>query len=270
MLEQNTTVKNNLGEFPNSNQSDKGRPAIHNPWHKKEFVRLAHFDKQAITKKDGLTIALDSTDIDANRSRLEKALAGRTLGKRLPYHFLNIDLKRKWSRWGDFQLILLTEDCFMCIFSSIEAGDAMLMNGTWFLAGNIVRLDKWSTIFNPDSLDAMTSPIWIRLPQLPLLYWDNNSLARVASFIGEPLWLDHQTNSWGQSMYARVCIRINLAEKLPAGAWINGLTIKPAIAKYGSDWIECWLTPRPLFYWVILKSPALLSGCRIIALYFLT
>lgn len=103
--------------------------ATPNSWIKKNFVRLARFEKQVITKEDRLTIVLDYVDIEAKKSKLEKALVGHTLGKKFLYHFFNIDLRHKWGKWGKFQLILLTSDYFMFIFSSIEAYDVVLMIG---------------------------------------------------------------------------------------------------------------------------------------------
>ncbi|KAL0922998.1 hypothetical protein M5K25_007039 [Dendrobium thyrsiflorum] len=70
---------------------------------------------------------------------------------------------------------------------------------------------------------GLSSPMSIRLPHLPLLYWDNTNLARVASFFGKPLWVDAQTNSWGRNAFARVCVRMDRGAKFPPGVWISGL-----------------------------------------------
>lgn len=78
------------------------------------------------------------------------------------------------------------------------------------MAESVIGLDKWSPNIDPDAMEGISSPIWVRLPKLPLLYWDNNNIACIASFLGESLWVDHKTNDWGQSMYARVCARVNL------------------------------------------------------------
>ncbi|XP_020694445.2 uncharacterized protein LOC110108230 [Dendrobium catenatum] len=71
-------------------------------------------------------------------------------------------------------------------------------------------------------MEGLSSPVWIRLPNLPLQYWDECNIARIASRFGTPLWIDAQTGSWGRREYARVCVRMNLATKLLDGVWING------------------------------------------------
>ncbi|KAI0524626.1 hypothetical protein KFK09_004003 [Dendrobium nobile] len=84
-------------------------------------------------------------------------------------------------------------------------------------------MDKWTSTFSPSSLHGLHSPIWIRLPQLPLIYWDINNITRIANGIGEPLWMDSHTSTWGKSSFARICVRINLEQKLIPGVWINGI-----------------------------------------------
>lgn len=103
-LKKSISSRSSLGEpqaqdnmIPNPNQNKRGMLASPNPWIKKDFIRLAQFVKQAITKLDKFHIVLDSADIEDNKYKLEKALVGHTLGKRLPYRFLNIDLRCKWS-----------------------------------------------------------------------------------------------------------------------------------------------------------------------------
>lgn len=128
---------------------------ITNLWRKKEFIRLEHFERKDVTCDDGATIVLEDHSIE---NKLERALMGRLLVKRLSYHFLNMDLRRKREKWMDFKLILLVPNCFMCIFNRSETCDTV---------GSVAEAS--------------------------FLYWNNNRVARVASFIGELLWPDHQT-----------------------------------------------------------------------------
>ncbi|XP_020682076.2 uncharacterized protein LOC110099311 [Dendrobium catenatum] len=84
-------------------------------------------------------------------------------------------------------------------------------------------LDRWTPHFSPESMEGLSSPVWIRLPNLPLQYWDDCNNARIALKIGVPLWIDAQTGNWGRREYARVCVRMCLDRKLQSGIWINGM-----------------------------------------------
>ncbi|KAL0916273.1 hypothetical protein M5K25_013768 [Dendrobium thyrsiflorum] len=71
--------------------------------------------------------------------------------------------------------------------------------------------------------NSLNSPVWVRLPQLPLLYWDVVNLTRMANFIGEPLWMDSRTITWGHSSFPRFCVRLDLTKRLRTGIWIHGI-----------------------------------------------
>ncbi|XP_020678397.2 uncharacterized protein LOC110096680 [Dendrobium catenatum] len=124
---------------------------------------------------------------------------------------------------GMGKLTTLRYECFVCVFGSVEARDAVLCGGPWFIGGNIVGLDRWMPSFSTVSMEGLSSSVWIRLPNLPQQYWDECNISRIASKIGVTLWIDAQTGNWGIREYARVCIRMNLANKLQAGIWANGL-----------------------------------------------
>ncbi|XP_020702082.1 uncharacterized protein LOC110113749 [Dendrobium catenatum] len=83
-------------------------------------------------------------------------------------------------------------------------------------------MDKWDSTCSPNSLQGHHSPIWIRLPQLPLIYWDLNNITRISNSLGEPLWMDSHKSKWGRSSFARICVKIDVSQKLLSGVWING------------------------------------------------
>ncbi|KAL0902929.1 hypothetical protein M5K25_028385 [Dendrobium thyrsiflorum] len=165
-------------------------------------MHIDDVSKAAVMSEDGSFVTLNMEYVHANLVRLERGLVGKLFGCRLPFFVLRNELKRKWSIFGEFQLISGSPNAFICLFESVEAQDAILLVGSWVVGGFIISLDRWSYSFSPQSLVGLSSPVWIRLPSLPLLYWDNTNLARIASFFGQPLWVDAQTNSWGRNAFA--------------------------------------------------------------------
>ncbi|KAI0519069.1 hypothetical protein KFK09_006509 [Dendrobium nobile] len=145
------------------------------------------------------------------------------MGWLLPVSVLVAELSRRWSPFGEMEFVSTGPNSVLCLFQSTEAWDAVLSGGPWIIAGNILGMDKWSFSYSPASLNGLRSPIWIRLPQLPLLYWDYNNLNRLAHMLGEPLWMDGLTSRRGRSSFARICVRIDLSRNLLPGVWINGL-----------------------------------------------
>lgn len=160
--------------------------------------------------------------VEENTERLNAALVGRIIGRKVSYTTCSLEFKRLWSFADTFTLMYFTNGCFICIFSSTDARDAVLAKGPWFVSNQLLGLDKWSPDFDPITMDGLQTPIWIRFPNLPLLYWDKRNITRLATMIGVPLWYDEVVNEWGNISYARVCVKLNLANKLKAGIWIQG------------------------------------------------
>ncbi|KAL0916226.1 hypothetical protein M5K25_013719 [Dendrobium thyrsiflorum] len=96
-----------------------------------------------------------------------------------------------------------------------------LPGGPWYINGHIIGVDKWTPQFST-SLKGLTSPIWVRMPHLPLLCWDQVNVTRVASMLGTPLWIDGNMFQWSNREYARVCVRMALDNQFPMGVWVEG------------------------------------------------
>lgn len=56
-------------------------------------------------------------------------------------------------------------------------------------------------------MPAFSSPVWIRLPDLPLKFWDLKNIGRIAMMVGVPLWVDGRTNAVGHLEYAWVYVK---------------------------------------------------------------
>ncbi|XP_020704427.1 uncharacterized protein LOC110115507 [Dendrobium catenatum] len=98
-----------------------------------------------------------------------------------------------------------------------------MIGGPWFVAGQIIGVEQWAVGSMSNSPRKFTSSVWIRLPNLPLAYWDAENMARLAIGIGEPLFMNEPTNSWNRCAFARICVRLDLSKKLPKGVWAHGL-----------------------------------------------
>lgn len=87
-----------------------------NPWKWMEFVKLNSVDRCKALAADGNSINIDANSTNGNTLKLEKALLGKLMGKRFPFHFVGNELKCKWGHVGNIKLILVARDCFISIF----------------------------------------------------------------------------------------------------------------------------------------------------------
>ncbi|PKU69905.1 hypothetical protein MA16_Dca026766 [Dendrobium catenatum] len=191
-------------------------------WSKVQYVPIERLSLEQWIDKDGLCIEPEIGSVNDNISRLDKAIVAKLMGCQISFPFLREELKRRWYHFGDFEIITVAANTFICLFQSVETRE-VLASGPWIVARNIIGMDKWTSTFSPSSMQGLHSPIWVCLPQLSLIYWDVNNITRIANGIGEPLWMDSHTSTWGRSSFARICVRIDFSQKLLPGVWINGI-----------------------------------------------
>ncbi|KAL0924028.1 hypothetical protein M5K25_004830 [Dendrobium thyrsiflorum] len=172
------------------------------PWNKVQFIKLDKMLSEIFLAKDGMSMEPKVATVHDNIAKLDWALMAKLMGQRVAF--------------------------FPSFLVSSSARDMVLMNGPWIIAGNIIGMDKWSPTSSPSSLHGLQSPIWIQLPQLHLMYWDTNNITRLANMLGEPLWMDSHKSTWGRSSYARICVRIDLYQKLQSG--LPPISPKAAVA----------------------------------------
>ncbi|KAI0524784.1 hypothetical protein KFK09_004170 [Dendrobium nobile] len=195
-----------------------------NPWSKKPYIMLNFKEEDKVLPEDGAVVKLCEEKEILNSDKLNNSLVIKVFRKELPSHMVAWEIRIQWSQFGLFYFTSLGRGWFLCSFDSQEMTEGVLSGGPWFVNGHIVGIEKWSTDFSPLSMKGLTSPIWIRLPHLPLQCWDEVNVARIASMIGTPLMLDRNMFQWGRREFARVCVRMKLDKCLPLGVWVEGIS----------------------------------------------
>lgn len=66
----------------------------------------------------------------------------------------------------------------------------MSLGGPWHVAGRGVGLDQWTEKFIPLMNPDMMVPSLIRLPGLPMHFWGEINLQRIAAELGDPIGID--------------------------------------------------------------------------------
>ncbi|KAL0925334.1 hypothetical protein M5K25_003655 [Dendrobium thyrsiflorum] len=100
-----------------------------NPWQRPEHIQIVQAKENIAISKDGVMVDLYMEAVNENIQLLDRVVVGRILGKRLPYFVLSSEIKFQWGRFGEYQLSTIRQDCFVCIFSSLEARDVVLCGG---------------------------------------------------------------------------------------------------------------------------------------------
>ncbi|XP_028553465.1 uncharacterized protein LOC114580364 [Dendrobium catenatum] len=172
-----------------------------NPWKRKPYIMLDFKEDDMVFSEDGKSMKLIEEMEVSNSHKLRNSLVIKVFGKEVPTHVVAWEIRRQWKLFGNFHFTTLGKGWFLCSFESNEMMDGVLLGGPWFVNGYIVGMEKWSLQFSTLSLKGLTSPIWIRMPHLPLHCWDEVNVARIASSIGKPLTMD---GVWVESIYGKL------------------------------------------------------------------
>ncbi|KAK6161381.1 hypothetical protein DH2020_004762 [Rehmannia glutinosa] len=90
-----------------------------------------------------------------------------------------------------------------------EDYNRLWMGTIWMFGMSDLRILKWTPTFNP-KMEAPLAPVWIRLPGLPIQFFDYHALYAISKELGSPLQVDPPTAHKTRLPFARVCIEPNL------------------------------------------------------------
>ena len=63
--------------------------------------------------------------------------------------------------------------------------------------------------------------MWVRLPGLPVEYYDEAFLLRIGNALGKAIKVDHQTISATRGKYVRLCVEVDLKQALVPFLWVD-------------------------------------------------
>ncbi|PKU80995.1 hypothetical protein MA16_Dca025439 [Dendrobium catenatum] len=130
-----------------------------NVWHNKSNKSVADLDISNCLMEDGETIKMHEENIKENTKKLLNALVIKVFGENIPAYVINSEIKRQWSYLGKFNMTWLWKGWILCAFEDEESLEMVLSNGPWFVKGQIIEVEKWTTSFSSDSLQGLTAPI---------------------------------------------------------------------------------------------------------------
>ncbi|KAH0693411.1 hypothetical protein KY285_020508 [Solanum tuberosum] len=78
-----------------------------------------------------------------------------------------------------------------------------------------IILKAWTHGFNLAKKFPTKIPLWVEFPNLPMMCWGRNSLSRIDSVVGKPIYADEYTAKQTRISIARMLIEVNISNPLP-------------------------------------------------------
>ncbi|CAN1262541.1 hypothetical protein LINPERPRIM_LOCUS11313 [Linum perenne] len=76
-----------------------------------------------------------------------------------------------------------------------------------------ITVAHWTPEFNEEE-PVRTILTWVRLPKLPIHFFNHIAVARIGNHIGQTVCMDLATSEGAQARYARVCVEVDLSKPL--------------------------------------------------------
>lgn len=111
--------------------------------------------------------------------------------------------------------IFLHDDGYFIIkFANEVDKNVVLCVGPHMYLGRPTVVKPWTPGFDFHAELMKTVPLWVRFPNLPLNCWSSDSLSRIGSLVGVPLYADKCTSRQMRVSFVRLLIEVDVTQEL--------------------------------------------------------
>lgn len=148
------------------------------------------------------------------RDRWRQSLIIKLWGRKIGYNFLQKKLQNMWRPKAFMDLVALENDYYLVRFYSKEDFEFARDQGPWSILDHYLVVKEWSPDFDPITDKTEKLIVWVRIPCLPIEYFDYAFLKKVGEKIGKPIRADHNTGMAARGRFARICVEVDITKPL--------------------------------------------------------
>nr|POF19473.1 uncharacterized protein CFP56_61118 [Quercus suber] len=172
---------------------------------------------------DGLRVRFSREEKTRMRAPWYQGLIIKPFGSKVGYNYLVSKLRGMWNPKGGMDCIDLGFDFFLIKFELSEDVDYILKGGPWFIGQNFLTIRQWEPEFQASSATLSSIAVWVRLPELPIEFYEHNALLKIGRAIGPVLRIDANTANGVRGRFARLCVQVNLDKPLEKTIYLGKL-----------------------------------------------
>ncbi|KAL4567125.1 hypothetical protein LXL04_022699 [Taraxacum kok-saghyz] len=181
---------------------------------KKQMSNLIRVIKKDPKLKVG-EVEMPVADILKGSEPFNTTLYGYFIEKRVNY----------FNQFGIEEVMVNEEGFYFFRFSSEQGVKGVLEGGPWLIFNNPIIIRRWATGLNLSKPEHNSVPVWVKVFNVPLEYWNGTGLNHIAWEIGKPLEVDSWTTNmcdshWGRPAFMRILMEMS-AEK----EWLKELNV---------------------------------------------
>ncbi|XP_033141060.1 uncharacterized protein LOC103852274 [Brassica rapa] len=126
------------------------------------------------------SITIGKEVLEAMNGMWKQCMIVRVLGRNVAIAALSKKLRELWSPKGAMYVMDLPRQFFMVRFEKEDKYLAALTGGPWRIFGSYLMVRAWSPEFDPLRDDIVTTPVWVRLTNIPVNFYHRSILMGIA------------------------------------------------------------------------------------------
>lgn len=158
-------------------------------------------------------VHIDSQDVVDLVNVWEKAIVLYVVGGNVNVDIIRGFIRKFWS-FASMPIIHTHEEGYYILrFNAVTEVNDILKGGPYFLNRAPLIVKQWSMNFDFKEEILRVIPVWVRLPNLPLYCWGEETLSRIVSAVGVPILADECTSKQWKISFARVLVEIDITKE---------------------------------------------------------
>ncbi|KAL8161981.1 hypothetical protein V2J09_013470 [Rumex salicifolius] len=166
-------------------------------------------------------VTVDPEVVEVLTASWANTLIIKTLGTIIPHDVMIRRTKELWNPRGTMKVIDNTNGYYLIRFQLEEDYTRVLTEGPWTMFGHYLVVKPWYSDFDPYKDTIAITPVWVKIANLPVHYYQPHVLRLVLAGIGEVLKVDELTMEAGRGRFARVCLALDLSKPLKGSIHVN-------------------------------------------------
>ncbi|CAK8531390.1 unnamed protein product [Lathyrus sativus] len=162
-----------------------------------------------------IEVQIEEDDVSSEVKFWESSLILYAMGADLSMNAVKNFMTRSWNFVQLPDMYFNDEGYFILRFKSFTDRDEVLLRGPYMLRNIPLLIREWRPDFKIKDELLQTLPIWVKLPQLPIVLWGDTSLNKIGSALGKPIMTDECTANRLRVSYARILVEMDITKELP-------------------------------------------------------
>ncbi|CAN1243156.1 hypothetical protein LINPERPRIM_LOCUS5573 [Linum perenne] len=132
----------------------------------------------------------------------------------------------------------MSNNFFLVRFTSEDDYATAAFGGPWKIYDYYIAVTQWSPSFNEEE-PIKSILTWVRLPKLPIQYFNSLAVHRIGNYIEKTVKLDLATSEGARCRYARVCVEVDITKPLLGKYMIEDRVFKIEYESLENMCFEC-------------------------------